>query len=245
MAGRNVLVLKTIVKAVGFDLDETLIFYPGEGINWTQRCPEALKHAASACQIQTTQEQIEIGRTILSHHTLLGSTITEEVVAERIFKAIFDAWGVDRGQTELQIAVDSYFGYFQRDTQAYPEVASVLRSLHNKGIKCGAFADVPYGMPLKYVVQDLECAGIMQLMDNTVTSVEAGTRKPHPSGFLALAKFLGVAPEQTVYVGSDRKNIEGANNAGMIPVLLDRNRTNLDFGQQFTITKLDQLLDYL
>jgi putative hydrolase of the HAD superfamily len=245
MAARNHLVLKTVVKAVGFDLDETLIFYPGEGINWTQLCPEALKHATSACKLQATQEQIEIGRSILGQHTLFALTTAEEVDAGKIFGEIFKAWGVAPEEMKLQVAIDSYFSYFQRDTRAYPEVASVLRSLRNQGIKCGALIDIPYGMPRQYVAQDLERAGITQLMDNTVTSVEAGARKPHPSGFLALAKFLGVAPEQTVYVGSDRKNIEGANNAGMISVLVDRHQTNLDFGQQFTITKLDQLLDYL
>jgi hypothetical protein len=58
-------------------------------------------------------------------------------------------------------------------------------------------------------------------------------------------EFSGLSPEQCMFVGRFSDDIKSANEAGMFTVLLDRSETAADFGQQFSILYLDELLHYL
>jgi phosphoglycolate phosphatase-like HAD superfamily hydrolase len=83
------------------------------------------------------------------------------------------------------------------------------------------------------------------LQTKVLNGTEPHTTIPNTNDFLAIANHLRVTPKETVYVGNNRQAIEGANMAGMISVFLDREEKYLNYGQYFSISSLDELLDYL
>jgi putative hydrolase of the HAD superfamily len=72
-------------------------------------------------------------------------------------------------------------------------------------------------------------------------SVDIGFRKPELLGYLKLADALRVSPSNMVYVGNERKDIEGAVAAGMTAVLLCRGGEIPAWGQAATISQLTEL----
>ena len=65
--------------------------------------------------------------------------------------------------------------------------------------------------------------GLTPYLDMAVTSGEAGAEKPHPPIFREALRRAGVAAESAMHVGDQiMSDVEGAANAGISPVLLDR-----------------------
>ncbi len=69
--------------------------------------------------------------------------------------------------------------------------------------------------------------------------------EPLPSAFIDLEKFLGLRANEILYVGAKHQDIEQAHKAGLISVLVDPEEKNFDFGQNFSVASVDELLDYL
>jgi len=53
---------------------------------------------------------------------------------------------------------------------------------------------------------------------------------------------LYVNTEDCIFVGDEKVDIIGANNSGMISILIDRKGNNHQFGQVHTIQSLDDIL---
>jgi len=228
------------LKAIGFDLGETLIHYAGLPLNWQGLYGQALARVAEACGHPITEADIRVGEAILGRYNTRLHPRLQEVTAGHIFAEVLAAWGFPTVGGCDQVE-DAFFGFFQQAYAAYPDTHPALQALQNQGIKVGVLTDAPYGMPRRFVERDL--APIAEHLDATLTSVEIGHRKPHPSGYLALAERLGVEPSDVAYVGNEEKDIVGANVAGMFSVLIDRTGSGADFGQKRTITSLRELAE--
>ena len=106
-------------------------------------------------------------------------------------------------------------------------------------MKIGALTDVAYGMENRNFLWDIEA--VRGYFDAVLTSVDVGYRKPNKAGFLELLRSLEVSPAEMVYVGDEEKDIAGANAAGIVSVLIDRDGKNPDFGQDFTVKSLTHI----
>ena len=228
-------------KAIGFDLGETLIHYAGLPLNWQSLYGQALKRVAEACGHPITEADITLGEAILGRYNTRLHPRLHEVRADRIFGEVLAAWDLPTVGGCDQVE-DTFFGFFQQAYAVYPDTIPALQALQNQGVKVGVLTDAPYGMPRRFVERDL--APIAQYLDAALTSVEVGHRKPHPSGYLALAERLGVAPFDMAYVGNEEKDIVGANGARMFSVLIDRAGGGADFGQRRTVTSLKELASW-
>ena len=229
------------LKAIGFDLGETLIHYAGLPLNWQSLYGQALKRVAEACGHPITEADIRVGEAILGRYNTRLHPRLHEVRADRIFGEVLAAWDLPTVGGCDQVE-DTFFGFFQQAYAVYPDTIPALQALQNQGVKVGVLTDAPYGMPRRFVERDL--APIAQYLDAALTSVEVGHRKPHPSGYLALAERLGVAPFDMAYVGNEEKDIVGANGARMFSVLIDRAGGGADFGQRRTVTSLKELASW-
>jgi len=78
-----------------------------------------------------------------------------------------------------------------------------------------------------------------------LTSVEVGVRKPNPASYRELAKRLNVEPNQMLYIGNEAKDVIGAKQAGACSVLLDRNHSGANYGQDFSVSTLTGLYEIL
>jgi putative hydrolase of the HAD superfamily len=78
----------------------------------------------------------------------------------------------------------------------YPDTLPALESLRRHGYSLGVLTDVPYGMPKRFIEEDLARADLLRLFDYVLTSTEAGRRKPHPGGLLQLAAHFMAACDE-------------------------------------------------
>lgn len=227
---------------MGFDLGDTLCEYEGVPLNWEREYPAALRSVASACRCELTPDRLASGVALLRKYNSRITPRPEQVEysAELIFGGLLDLWGEPLHL--LDAAVGAFFEHFRQRLRAFPEAAGLLRRLSQRGIRIGILTDVPYGMPKALVDADLSESGISAPDLVLITSTMIGRRKPHPAGFEALAEQLGVACSRLIYVGNERKDVEGAASAGCRPVLLCRTGDPPAWGQWLTVRSLDELL---
>lgn len=236
--------MQSTIRAIGFDLGETLLFYHDTPLNWGAKYPDALAAVAKSCRAKPTAVQFACAQEILTQHNTRVVPRTREVPAAAILGSVLEAWALDPA-THADTAIEAFFSFFQQHLCAYPETIPVLQTLRAHGITTGILTDVPYGMPRTLVERDIAGAGIAGLFDVLLTSVEVGVRKPEPAGYLELAQRLGIAPDQMLYVGNEAKDVIGARRAGAMSALLDRNGTGENHRQNFTISTLTDLYDIL
>lgn len=233
-----------MIRAIGFDLGDTLLYYRDTPLNWVALYPDALTAVAKSCQAQPTAAQIARAQEILTQHNTRVVPRTEEIAAEKIFASILDAWELDAAQHSVA-AIESFFSFFQQRLSTYPETVPMLKTLRTRGFPTGILTDVPYGMPQTFVQRDIAGAGIAGLFDILLMSVEVGVRKPEPAGYHELARRLGVAPYEMLFVGNEPKDVIGAKRAGAWAAFIDHNGTGAQHGQDFTLSTLANLEEIL
>ena len=87
----------------------------------------------------------------------------------------------------------------------------------------------------------LRATGLEPLLDATLTSAEAGSRKPAPTIFEEALALVGAVPEQAIHVGDSlEEDVAGARAAGIEPVLVRREGRPSAPGV-LTISSLDEL----
>jgi putative hydrolase of the HAD superfamily len=91
----------------------------------------------------------------------------------------------------------------------YADTRATLEAIRRRGLRVGVVSNVPADLRPVFAKHGLE-----QLVDSYTHSFEVGAEKPDPAIFLAAAKSLGVAPNETLMVG-DHAVDAGAERAGM------------------------------
>jgi len=231
------------IRAIGFDLGETLLTYRDTPLSWVSLYRSALKSVAQSCSCSPVDAQFLAAEAVLVQHNTRLNPRTEEIPAEEIFRRILDAWQLS--PEVLAVAIEAFFCFFQQRLVAYDETFLTLTSLREQGFKIGVLTDVPYGMPRAFVQRDLIDGGIAPLIDQLLTSVDTGFRKPEPHGFNALTKSLGVSPAEILYIGNEPKDVIGANAADIFSVLIDRENRDPAHGQRATIHSLSDIIPAL
>jgi putative hydrolase of the HAD superfamily len=170
---------------------------------------------------------------------------TAEVSSDVIIGRVLESWGLSASQ-HLSVATERFFAFFQRQAAIYDDSLTVLETLKRKGISTGILTDVPYGMKKEFVERDLNSVGILNhYIDVLLTSVDVGHRKPEPMGYVRLAHELGVEPCEMIYVGNERKDIEGANAAGVYSILIAREDEPDKWGQQKSVKSLHEIMQLI
>ena len=79
-------------------------------------------------------------------------------------------------------------------------------------------------------------------MDFAVTSYEVGMEKPHPKIFERALRLSGSIGNESVHVGDQiGSDVDGAERAGILPVLLDRDRNHTSFNRFHRIESMNEL----
>jgi putative hydrolase of the HAD superfamily len=101
---------------------------------------------------------------------------------------------------------------------AFPDVGPALRELRGRGLRLAVVSN--WDCSLREV---LDSAGVLELVDEVVSSAEVGAAKPDPALFRAALSALGCEPSEAVHVGDREDNdVRGAEAAGIRAVLLRR-----------------------
>ena len=203
----------SVIKAVFFDVDFTLIFpgptFHGEGYRrfcepYGIEVDPALFEAAAAASsfiLDEVQEQIYT-HDLFVHYT---ASIIEHMGGRgpnvvRVARQMYDQW-----------AVNHHF-------EIYDDVAPVLRELQERGLQVGVISNSHRS--LDAFREHFSLTGLIQV---SVSSSEHGYMKPHRSIFDAALERAGVPAAESLMVGDSLKHdVEGALKAGMQAVLLRR-----------------------
>jgi putative hydrolase of the HAD superfamily len=100
----------------------------------------------------------------------------------------------------------------------YPDAIPALEDLRGRGLKlvCVSNWDCSLGTVL-------DRCGLAEHLDASVSSAEAGARKPDPAIFEAALEVAGCAADEALHVGDTREeDLEGARAAGVRALLIDR-----------------------
>jgi putative hydrolase of the HAD superfamily len=100
----------------------------------------------------------------------------------------------------------------------FPDVAPVLAELRALGLRLVVVSN--WDCSLREVLDGI---GVLALVDDVVTSAEAGAAKPDPAPFRAGLEAAGASAAEAVHVGDSPENdVAGATAAGIRALLLDR-----------------------
>ena len=141
---------------------------------------------------------------------------------------ILDAMGLDYGHVPKDRLMKTISEEFDRsfelgeNFQLYPSTKETLERLHSTGLKIALLSNCPawLGTARRNVMKRL---GILKYFNAIILSGEVGVSKPKREVFEITLKEIGIEnPGQVIHVGdSPFSDVQGARNAGLIPVLFD------------------------
>jgi putative hydrolase of the HAD superfamily len=145
-----------------------------------------------------------------------------EKVREKIEKLIYLGW-------------EDHF----KKIRLFPHVVETLEALRKNGITLGLLSDFPPETKLKNL-------GIFDCWDAIVSSEQVGYLKPDTASLLEMAKRMGAAPAQILYVGNSVSyDVAGAHKAGMKAALVSALPFLNGSKADFVFSDYRQLRDYV
>jgi putative hydrolase of the HAD superfamily len=145
---------------------------------------------------------------------------------ERCAALVSRKLGLDVGVDELVAAIRF---------SAYPDAVPALDGLRERELRLVAVSNWDCSLP-----RVLEGCGLGDLLDGTVTSAEAGARKPDPAIFERALELAGCEPAEALHVGDTaEEDVVGARAAGIRPLLIDRDG---GVGDIASLAEIDQHL---
>ncbi|MCG6938449.1 MAG: HAD-IA family hydrolase [Gammaproteobacteria bacterium] len=214
------------ISTVLFDLDGTLI--------------DTAPDMAAALEILCDEEQ----------HTRLPFSEVRPVVSNGSVALITLAFGDELDQAVLERLKQRYLEIYQEHlaihSRLFDEMDQLLLQLEQRDIKWGVVTNKP-GWLTEPLMQAL---GLAQRAACIVSSDSTENRKPHPEPMYFACKLTAAQPEECVYVGDARRDIEAGQNAGMKTIIAeygyigDRENTS-DWHADYIIKSPSQLLALL
>jgi len=124
-----------------------------------------------------------------------------------------DAQTISRIRRAMAIPIHDRF-------QPLPGAGDLLRTIHELGLRT-VIASNTYWRDADSYWDDFRTLGMADMIDQIVTSVDAGHLKPHPAVFEMAMHWAGVAADRCVVIGNREENdIEPALGLGMWTILV-------------------------
>ncbi|MFH1828726.1 MAG: HAD-IIIA family hydrolase [Nanoarchaeota archaeon] len=185
-----------MIKAITFDLDNTLINFLRMKTKASNAAAKAMVKAGLKISIKQCQKE-------------LFNDYLKDIEGERVFQRYLKKNPSDR---ILAAAINAYLKVKQTYLKPYPKVKSTLKELKKKGIRLAIVTDAPR---LK-AFQRLDAMGIVNYFDIVVGLEDTGKTKPSTLPFKKVLKELKLKPSQVLHVGdSISRDIKGAKAVGM------------------------------
>lgn len=142
----------------------------------------------------------------------------DEVEYPGMIRELLEGFGVEVDDGALDQFLAAEHAAWEPARQMGAQTHALLDSLRDRGLVTGLVSNA--FDPGWLLHEDLARMGLAERLDAAVFSSEIGKRKPHPAIFEAVLSRLGVAPEETLFVGDRRyEDVRGAKELGMTTVL--------------------------
>lgn len=214
------------ISTVLFDLDGTLI--------------DTAPDMAAALEILCDEEQ----RSRIPYAEVRPVVSNGSVALVKLaFGDELDEHTLDRLKTRY---LEIYQNHLAVHSQLFEEMDDLLQQLERNNIKWGVVTNKPGWLtePL------LESLGLLQRAACIVSADSTENRKPHPEPMFYACQLANSQPEECVYVGDARRDIEAGQNAGMKTIVAEygyiADWENIeDWQADYSIQRPSQLLTYV
>lgn len=248
-----------MLKAVIFDMDDTLLDWSNQDIDWAafhaQHTSYVLDYVQSTVpNVIDSVDVDDVCSVMLNLTRAAWKTARETLRAPHIGAILMDTFqefGVPADALRLDDLVNAYQWKPQAGVRPFADVPAALQLLRDNNIKIGLITNA--FQPMHTRIQELAAFDLDGYFepDAMFSAADVGFLKPHPKIFAIALEALDVAPDEAVFVGDSREaDILGAKNAGMRGVLrirLDstavlRNQITPD-GEIYSLEDLFPMLD--
>ena len=215
-----------MIKAVIFDLDNTLIDFMGAKLS---SCNASIDAMIGAGLKISRQKGMKILFELYSKYGIEYSRIFQKFLLQTT------------GKIDMKILSAGIVAY--RSVQAnyhkpYKGIFAVLEKLKTKGYKLAILSDAP---ALKAWIRLTEM-GIQDYFSAVVTFSDTRKRKPHELPFKAVLRKLRLQPQEILFVGDmPQRDIKGAKSMGM-KTALAMYGMQIDFKKYLKENKPDYVL---
>ena len=240
------------IKAVIFDLDDTLI-------DWSKR--------ADTWSISNNKQSAKVHAYLLENG-LFPDPPDMEQFAEIFHTQIMQVWteakpdwrgakftvALERILAEFQVtgaSIDTLLHVYDWEPMPgvipYPDAIQTLQALQEQGYQLGLITNSFFPMWMRDV--ELKVYDLIDYLPHRITSGDTGYMKPHPAIYWRMLGMLNLMPHEAVFVGdSPSHDIAGANEVGLTSVLMKPAHLDRNLGTvvpDYTINQLDELLPIL
>jgi putative hydrolase of the HAD superfamily len=207
------------IRAVLFDLGDTLVSY-----YQPQDFLPILRRSLDAClQVLGQAPRSGEARTDLIHQALDLNQERADLAAWPLEERLRMLFGPDANlDTELtERLAQAFLQPVFSTAQVSHDALAVLLGLKRRGVKTGIVSNTPWGSPGRVWRSELARRGLLTAVDAVVFCQDVGWRKPHPAPFRRALEIIGVAAKDAAFVGDNPVwDVEGAESAGLLPILL-------------------------
>lgn len=212
------------LKAVLFDLDDTLLDWSGFKQEWAAFEIDYLRRVFDYVSAEIhplgeldayvtefrsrTRDAWRAGRgNLVAPH--LGTLLVEAAAA----------MGAPNDKLDAQRCLEVYGWGVVPGTTPFPEAVEMLKLFQETGIKTGIITNAYQPMWLRD--KELKELGLLDYFPTCrVSAADVGYLKPHPAIFEGALQCLGTTPQETIFIGDNPiADIAGAQGAGLQAIL--------------------------
>jgi len=242
-----------MLRAVIFDMDDTLLDWSKREGNWLELNQQHLKpiHAYLVGAGHTIPDLAGMAEAYANQSRIAWEAINQREWdcprQEDILRETLRALHVEPESVDIEQVQRLFAWRLIPGVQPFDDSAEVLKALREAGVKTGLVTNA--AMPMWMRDAELQETGLLEYLDVRLTAGDVGKLKPHPEPFRVAMQRLGVTPSEAVFVGDRvQDDVAGAQLAGMRAVWVRRQSAE-PFGGAFkpnaTIDTLRELFKVL
>jgi HAD superfamily hydrolase (TIGR01509 family) len=212
-----------MLKAVLFDMDDTLIDWSGFGRQWESRERRRLRDVFDyARALHPLDDFDSFADSFFSHSREAWESGRGSLRAPHVGQVLVTslvAAGVPETLLDERRCLEAYPWDAAPGVVVFPDVPPFLSLLRAHGIRTGIVTNAYHPMWLRD--RELESFGLLEYFPECrISAADTGYLKPHPAIFEHALDCLGVTASEAVFVGDNPvADIAGAQGVGMQAVL--------------------------
>ena len=228
-----------ITRGVFFDFYGTLCVLGDMTAELNEWIPEFYIRL-KRCGLEATKEEIWNYYHQRMQHENPPKPENGMTIFERRIQIAGSDFGLNMTRSEIEEIAEARLSVWDKYTSIDTAGITLLAALKKQGKVTALISNFDHPRHIHKIVQD---TGMNEYFTTVIVSGDYRVKKPDPLIFKMAVERTGLKPDEIVYVGDSEEDIVGANNAGMVSVLIDRGGHKQDYGQKQTISKLQDILE--